>query len=121
MVAGDHGTTYGGNPLTGAAICKVLELFEKNHVTENVNEVGAYLYEKLDEIEASKEDIIDHRGVGLMQGLEFNHPVADIINKALAQGVVLINAGTNIIRFLPPLVITKQHVDEMLEILKNCL
>ncbi|HOO79273.1 MAG TPA: aspartate aminotransferase family protein [Lachnospiraceae bacterium] len=121
LVAGDHGTTYGGNPLTGAAICKVLELFEKNHVTENVNEVGAYLYEKLDEIEASKEDIIDHRGVGLMQGLEFNHPVADIINKALAQGVVLINAGTNIIRFLPPLVITKQHVDEMLEILKNCL
>ncbi len=121
LVAGDHGTTYGGNPLTGAAICKVLELFEKNHVTENVNEVGAYLYEKLDEIEASKEDIIDHRGVGLMQGLEFNHPVADIINKALAQGVVLINAGTNIIRFLPPLVITKQHVDEMLEIFKNCL
>ncbi|MBR3524325.1 MAG: aminotransferase class III-fold pyridoxal phosphate-dependent enzyme, partial [Lachnospiraceae bacterium] len=66
-------------------------------------------------------DIKDHRGVGLMQGLEFDHPVADIINKALEKGLVLINAGTDIIRFLPPLVINEAHVDEMLSILKECL
>ncbi|MBR6156128.1 MAG: aminotransferase class III-fold pyridoxal phosphate-dependent enzyme, partial [Lachnospiraceae bacterium] len=66
-------------------------------------------------------DVVEHRGVGLMQGLEFDHPVAEIINKALDKGLVLINAGTNIIRFLPPLVITEADVDAMLEILKECL
>lgn len=121
LVAGDHGTTYGGNPLAGAAICKTMELFESEKILENVKEVGSYLFEKLDEVAAKHDDIIEHRGKGLMQGLEFDHPVADIINKALENGLVLINAGTNIIRFLPPLVITKADVDKMLEILNSCL
>ncbi len=121
LVAGDHGTTYGGNPLGGAAICAVLKLFEEKHVLENVREVGAYLYEVLEGIRAEHSDITDHRGVGLMQGLEFDHPVAEIINKALDKGLVLINAGTNIIRFLPPLVISKKEVDDMAAILKECL
>ncbi|MBR6255898.1 MAG: aspartate aminotransferase family protein [Lachnospiraceae bacterium] len=121
LVAGDHGTTYGGNPLAGAAICAVLKLFEEKHVLENVREVGAYLYDVLEGIKAEHSDIIDHRGVGLMQGLEFDHPVADIINKALDKGLVLINAGTNIIRFLPSLVISKKEVDDMAAILKECM
>ena len=121
LVAGDHGTTYGGNPLGGAAICAVLKLFEEKHVLENVREVGAYLYEVLEGIRAEHSDITDHRGVGLMQGLEFDHPVAEIINKALDKGLVLINAGANIIRFLPPLVISKKEVDDMAAILKECL
>ncbi len=121
LVAGDHGTTYGGNPLGGAAICAVLKIFEEKHVLENVRESGAYLYEVLEGIKAGHADIIDHRGVGLMQGLEFDHPVADIINKALDKGLVLINAGTNIIRFLPPLVISKKEIDDMAAILKECL
>ena len=121
LVAGDHGTTYGGNPLGGAAICAVLKLFEEKHVLENVREVGAYLYEVLEGIRAEHSDITDHRGVGLMHGLEFDHPVAEIINKALDKGLVLINAGTNIIRFLPPLVISKKEVDDMAAILKECL
>ena len=121
LVAGDHGTTYGGNPLAGAAICSVLKLFEEKHVLENVREVGAYLFDVLEVIKAENSDIIDHRGVGLMQGLEFDHPVADIINKALDKGLVLINAGTNIIRFLPSLVISKKDVDDMAAILRECL
>ena len=121
LVAGDHGTTYGGNPLAGAAIVEVFKQFEEKKVLENVRRVGAYLYEKLDEVAASHADIVDHRGVGLIQGLEFDHPVAEIINKALDKGLVLINAGTNIIRFLPPLVITEADVDAMLQILKECL
>ena len=121
MAAGDHGTTYGGNPLAGAAIVEVFKQFEEKKVLENVHRVGAYLYEKLDEVAASYTDIVEHRGVGLMQGLEFDHPVAEIINKALDKGLVLINAGTNIIRFLPPLVITEADVDAMLQILKECL
>ena len=121
LVAGDHGTTYGGNPLGGAAICAVLKIFEEKHVLENVRESGAYLYEVLEDIKDGHSDIVDHRGVGLMQGLEFDHPVADIINKALDKGLVLINAGTNIIRFIPPLVIEKSDVDEMIDKLNSCL
>lgn len=121
LVAGDHGTTYGGNPLAGAAICKVFELFEKLDVLNNVKEVSNYLYERLEEVKASCPDIVDHRGKGFMQGLEFNKPVADIISKALDNGLVLINAGTNIIRIMPPLIITKDNVDEMIEILKKSL
>lgn len=121
LAAGDHGTTYGGNPLAGAAICSVLKLFEEKHVLENVREVGAYLFDVLEVIKAENSDITDHRGVGLMQGLEFDHPVADIINKALDKGLVLINAGTNIIRFLPSLVISKKDVDDMAAILRECL
>ena len=121
LVAGDHGTTYGGNPLGGAAICEVFREFEEKKVPENAAKVGAYLWDKLEEVKKEHTDIKDHRGVGLMQGLEFDHPVADIINKALEKGLVLINAGTDIIRFLPPLVINEAHVDEMLSILKECL
>lgn len=121
LTAGDHGTTYGGNPLACSAICKVFDLFEKQNVLENVREVSAYLEEKLDEVAAGCEDIETRRGSGLMQGLVFKKPVGDIITKALDRGLILINAGTNIIRFVPPLIINKNHVDEMIAILKTCL
>ncbi len=120
LVAGDHGTTYGGNPLGGAAISKVFDLFDELKVLDNVNSVGDYLYGKLDEFAANHAEITEHRGVGLMQGLELNKPVADIIKTALGKGLVLINAGANIIRIMPPLVIGKEHVDEMLAILEEC-
>ncbi len=121
LAAGDHGTTYGGNPLATAAANKVLELFEQNNIIKNVNEVGNYLYEKLEEVAKTSDKIVAHRGVGLMQGLEFSEPVAPIIKAALDKGLVLINAGANIIRFVPPLVITKENVDEMIGILKESL
>lgn len=121
LVAGDHGTTYGGNPLAGAAVCSVMELYEKTDVLNHVISVSAYLEEQLDALKADHKDIIDRRGRGLMQGLEFDHPVGDILKRALEEGLVLINAGTNVIRFLPPLVITREHVDEMMTILKKCM
>ena len=117
LVAGDHGSTYGGNPLAGAAINKVFDLFEKQNVLANVQEVGTYLESKLEELTVKYDTILLHRGAGLMQGLVFDKPVADIINEALANGLVLINAGTHIIRFLPPLVISKKDVDDMIAIL----
>ena len=121
LVAGDHGTTYGGNPLAAAAINKVLDLFEENHIIEHVNTVGEYLEKRLDEL-VEKYDVIEtRRGRGLMQGLVFTCPVAPYIQKALDAGLVLINAGANIIRFIPPLVITESHVDEMINILESCL
>ena len=121
LVAGDHGTTYGGNPLAAAAVSKVLDLFEETNVIENVKETGAYLFDELEKIASECDDIVGHRGLGFLQGLEFNHPVGDIINSALQKGLVLINAGSNIIRFVPPRVVTKADVDEMIGILKACL
>lgn len=121
LVAGDHGTTYGGNPLAGKAIETVLSIFEEENIVENAHRVGEYLTQKLDELVAECKTVIERRGIGLMQGLVFDKPVADIIEKALEDGLVLINAGTNIIRFLPPLVITKEHVDEMMGILRKCI
>lgn len=121
LVAGDHGTTYGGNPLAAAAINKVLDLFEKNHIVEHVKEVSGYLEEGLEKLVESYDEIELRRGAGLMQGLVFDKPVGEIINKALEKGLILINAGTNIIRFLPPLVITKENVNQMLDILTECI
>lgn len=121
LKAGDHGTTYGGNPLACAAVCKVLDLFEKNHIIENVRSVSAYLEEKLDLLAAKYDCIQTRRGSGLMQGLVFSMPVGPVIEKALDAGLILINAGTNIIRFVPPLVIDRQNVDEMIAILDRCL
>ena len=121
LKAGDHGTTYGGNPLAGAAICEVFRQYEERNLTEHVKEVGAYLYEKLEEIKNENPKIKDHRGKGLMQGLEFDCEVAHVINKALENGVVLINAGVKIIRFLPPLTIEKEDVDTMISVLKEAI
>lgn len=121
LTSGDHGTTYGGNPLGGAAISKVIDLFEELHVLENVNEVGEYLAGKLDELVVKYDFIVARRGLGLMQGLECTRPVGEIINKALDKGLLLINAGTQVIRFIPALIITKDDVDQMIQILEECL
>lgn len=121
LEAGDHGTTYGGNPLACAAVEKVLDLFERNHIIENVREVAPYLEKRLDEMAEKYGCILERRGAGLMQGLVFDCSVRDIINRAMDKGLILINAGANIIRFVPPLVITKENVDEMISILDTCI
>ncbi len=114
MQPGDHGTTYGGNPLVCAAASKVLDIFEEDHIVEHVRQAGAYLWEKLEAMMAAHDCIIAHRGKGLIQGLEFTIPVAPIVKNALLkQHLVLISAGSNVIRFVPPLVITEADVDEM--------
>ncbi|MEG1848732.1 MAG: aspartate aminotransferase family protein [Lachnospiraceae bacterium] len=121
LTGGDHGTTYGGNPLACTAINKVLDLFEENHIIEHVNEVSGYLEEQLDKLVQEYDEIEARRGVGLMQGLVCKQPVGAVITKALEKGLILINAGPNILRFVPPLIIKREHVDEMITILKECL
>ena len=121
LEAGDHGTTYGGNPLACAAIEKVLDLFEENHIIENVREVAPYLEQRLDQLKDRYGCILERRGTGLMQGLVFDGPVREVIERALENGLILINAGPNIIRFLPPLIISKANIDEMIEILESCI
>ena len=117
LVPGDHGTTYGGNPFAAAAVSKVFDLFESLNIVEHVREVGPYLYEKLEEMKEKYTQIKDHRGLGLMQGIELDVPVGEIINKALEEGLILISAGADIIRFVPPLIVTREDIDNMTEIL----
>lgn len=122
MSPGDHGTTYGGNPFVTAAAFKVLELFEKRKIVDHVKEMGEYLAAKLKSLADRYDIITDRRGMGLIQGLEFSVPVAPIVSQALLeQKLVLISAGANVIRFVPPLVIEKEHVDEMVEKLESVL
>lgn len=121
LAAGDHGTTYGGNPLACAAVEKVLDLFEEEHIIENVNKVAPYLEKRLDELKEKYSCIQERRGSGLMQGLVFDKPVGEIISRALENGLILINAGTNIIRFVPPLIIARENIDEMISILERSI
>lgn len=121
LTSGDHGSTYGGNPLACAAVSKVIDLFEEENILDNVKEVGEYLAGKLDELVLKYDFMKEHRGLGLLQGLECDKPVAGIINKALDKGLLLINAGTHVIRFIPALTISKENVDEMITILDACL
>ena len=121
LVAGDHGRTYGGNPLVGAAANAVFDLFEEMNILENVKETGAYLYDKLEEVKNAHPEIVDHRGVGFIQGLEFKEPVGPLVSRCIESGLILISAGSNTIRFIPPLIAGKEHVDEMIKVLTSCL
>ena len=121
LAAGDHGSTYGGNSFVCAAVSAVLEIYEQDHIVEHVQEVGPYLEQRLNEVMALHPCILERRGRGLMQGLVFDRPVAPVISKVMENGLILINAGPNILRFIPPLVITKEHVDEMIAILEPAI
>ncbi len=117
LKAGDHGTTYGGNPFATAAVAKVLELYEELNLVDHVKEITPYFENALNGLMDKYDCIRERRGSGLMQGLVFDRPVGPVISKAMENGLILINAGADILRFVPPLVITKENIDEMIGIL----
>ena len=121
LAPGDHGTTYGGNPFVGTAVSTVFDLFEKHKILDNVHEVAPYLEQKQDELVAKYDFLTTRRGMGLMQGLVCTLPVGQVSAKALEQGLIIITAGADVIRMVPPLVIEKKHVDEMIEKLEKAL
>ena len=122
LVPGDHGTTYGGNPLACAAVNAVFEQFEKLDLLSHVKEVAAYLEEKLDELAAKHDTVKERRGKGLMQGLELTgKPVGEVITAAREKGLLVISAEHNVLRMLPPLVITKEDVDKAVSIIDSSL
>ena len=118
---GDHGTTYGGNPFACAAVAKTLEIFERENLISHVRKTGAYLKKGLEELAGEKDNIIELRGTGLMQGIKLKSPVGEAVRMALEEGLLLISAGDNVIRLIPPLIIEEEHVDEMLGILRKIL
>lgn len=111
---GDHGTTYGGNPLVGAAVSTVFDIYEEKDILTHVKEVSAYLEEKLEKLVETYDFITARRGKGLIQGLVVTIKPADVCKKALENGLVIISAGADVLRIVPPLVIEKEHVDEMI-------
>lgn len=121
MVPGDHGTTFGGNPLAATAVSKTLSIFKEKKITEHVEEMGRYLKERLEGLAETKDTVKECRGIGLLQGLELTEPAAPYIKKAMEKGVILMGAGANVIRLVPPLVIEKEHIDELISILEIIL
>lgn len=123
LVPGDHGTTYGGNPLVCAAVDKVMDLMEERNILRHVSEITPYFEKTLDRFVEQYDFILGRRGLGLMQGLviDASHPVGEIVAKALEEGLVVLSAGGNVLRLLPPLVITEADVDEMAKKLQRVL
>ena len=121
LAPGDHGTTYGGNPLVCAAVDEVLHIFEEEQIVKHVQQVGAYLEQQLEELVGENAFVKERRGKGLMQGLVLDKPVGEVIQKAMAEGLIVISAGGNVLRMVPPLIITEKHVDEMIVKLKKAL
>ncbi len=120
LVPGDHGTTYGGNPLACAAVSAVFDIFEKEKIVDHVQQVSAYLEKQLDELVEKYEFLTVRRGKGLMQGLVVSgRPVGEIVQQALKNGLLVITAGSDVLRMVPPLVITETDVDEMIEKLEK--
>ena len=119
---GDHGTTYGGNPFVCAAVSKVFDIFEEDHILDHVKDLTPYLEQKLDELVDKYEVLSARRGKGFIQGLVVKDvPVGTVVKKALAEGLLVISAGSDVLRMVPPLVITKEHIDEMVEKLEKAL
>ncbi len=121
LAPGDHGTTYGGNPFVGAAVSAVFDQFKACDILGHVKEVAPYLEQKLDELVEKYDFLVTRRGKGLMQGVVCKLPVGKVAAAALEQGLIVITAGADVLRFVPPLVIEKQHVDEMVEKLEKAL
>ena len=121
LVPGDHGTTFGGNPLACAAVSETLSLFEKKDILPHVEQMGVYLGKCLDDLVQKKEIAVESRGMGLMRGLELTEPAGPYVAKALEKGVIFMSAGTHVIRFVPPLVIEKEDIDQMIAVLDEIL
>ena len=121
-VYGQLGTTFGGNHLACAAALAVLDVFEEENLVENANAVGTYLMEQLKELQKTQKHIIDVRGRGLMIGIDLDVPHKDVRQPLIYQEHCFTGcAGTNILRLLPPLCLTKQDADDFIERLKRCL
>lgn len=121
MEPGDHGSTYGGNPFVCAAVKTVFDIIENENMMVHVRDISEYFIEKLDELVAEFDIIEERRGLGLMQGLVFKQSVKDIVKALLDDGVIVVTAGENVMRMLPPFVINEADVDEFIKKLRKNL
>lgn len=116
---GDHASTFGGTPIATAVANYVVDTIGAAQFLENVNETGIYLCESLNKLQDNR--IIEIRGMGLMQGIEFNREIKDLVQICMQHGLLVIGAGANVLRFVPPLNITKGDIDRAVVILTAAL
>lgn len=121
MQPGDHGSTYGGNPFVTRAVSTVFDILKEEKIVENAAEVSKYLVAQFDELVKDFKCVDSHRGIGLMQGLVLNVPAAKVDQALIKEGLIVVTAGPQVLRFLPPLVIKKEHVDEAIAIIRKVL
>ncbi len=118
---GDHGATYGGNPLACTAVKTVIGIFERERIVDHVSKIAPYLTKRLDELVRELDCVTERKGKGLMQGIVVTKPLAEVNKKTIEEGLLVIQAQGNVIRFLPPLIVEEKHIDEMIEKLKRAL
>lgn len=121
MEPGDHGSTYGGNPMAGCACRTVFKILEEKKLLDHVQDISEYVIEKLDELKEKYPCIKERRGLGLMIGLEFDQPVKPLIQQCLDDGLIIVTAGTHVVRMLPPFIIEEKDVDQMIAILDHAI
>lgn len=118
---GDHGTTYGGNPFVGAAVSAVFDQFKELDIVSHVKQITPYFEKKLQELVDKYDCLLERRGMGLMQGIQCTLPVGKVSAAALEKGLIVITAGSDVLRFVPPLIITESDIDDMTAILSDVL
>ncbi len=119
FIPGDHGTTYGGNPFVTNAVNITFDLYKKENILDNVNKIAPYLEEQLNLLVQEFDFVLESRGLGLMQGIVLDRDVNEVIDLALKKGLIVAAAHGNVIRFLPPLIISEKHVEEMMSIMRE--
>ena len=120
--AGDHGSTFGGNPLACAAADVVLAIVGNEAFLKHVEEMGDYMKSRLEAIKAKFPTLVKEvRGVGLILGMEINKPGRGIVNACLEKGSIINCTAGNVLRFVPPLIVEKEHIDEVCDILEAVL
>jgi len=118
---GEHTSTFSGNPLVCAAACAAIEVMVVERLPERAATLGGYFKEKLEELQARHKIVREVRGLGLMIGVELRFDVLNILLKSMDKGVLILDAGRNILRFLPPLVIKREHIDRVIATLDTVL
>jgi len=118
---GEHTTTFSGNPLVCAAACAAIDVLVEERLPERAEKLGGYFKEKLEVLQARHKIVREVRGLGLMLGVEMRFDVLNIILKSMDRGVLILDAGRNVLRFLPPLVIEKEHIDRVIATLDTIM
>ena len=121
LAPGDHGTTYGGNPLVCAAFYKSIDMMEEMNLCEHVRNTAPYLESKLEELTQKYDFVKGHRGMGFMQGLVLDVPVGDVVKDCLKNGLIVLSAGADVLRLLPPLIADEADVDAAIAVIDDVL
>jgi acetylornithine/LysW-gamma-L-lysine aminotransferase len=118
---GEHSSTFSGSPLVCAAACAAIDALVKEKLAGRAANLGAYFKDKLEELQTKYKIVKEVRGLGLMLGMELRYDVRNIILKTMERGVLILDAGRNVLRFLPPLVITKEQIDKTILVLDEVI